>query len=111
MLNDEASGASATIIGLIRRGAADPVLAALRPQIIDPPDDAHPAIWRQAWISWQEVRGFGSDLITPPDHYRPNPYWAPNQIRLWAYNRCALLLVEPRDTGNDELKTLLHYLS
>ncbi len=100
------------VVALVRRGVTDGVLAALRPVVIEPPLDAHPAMWRQSWIAWQEIRGFGSDLITPPDHYRPNPYWSPPQIRLWAYNRAALLLVdeEPTSTRREELDVLLRFL-
>ena len=80
------------MITLVRLGAGDPVLASLRPRLIEPEYGSHMALWRQAWAAWQEVRGFDADLITPPDHYRPNPYWGPPQIRLWTYNRAALLL-------------------
>lgn len=85
------------MVALVRAGAHDTILTPLRPVVIEPGNDAHPALWRQAWIAWQEVRGFGADLISPPDHYRPNPYWSPPQIRLWAYNRAALLLVADGD--------------
>jgi hypothetical protein len=98
------------MIRLVRAGSNDAVLAGLHPQVIEPESDAHPALWRQSWIAWQDVRGFGPDLIAPPDHYRPNPYWAPNQIRLWAYNRAALLLAERPVEGAVEIDTLLRYL-
>lgn len=94
MQTDERSTDMRSMAALVRHGAVDEMLVALRPVVIEPSPDAHPALWRQSWIAWQELRGFGSDLISPPDHYRPNPYWSPPQIRLWAYNRAALLLSE-----------------
>lgn len=95
---------------LVRAGARDPMLTALNPRVIEPEIDDHSALWRQAWIAWQDVRGFGSDLISPPNHYRPNPYWAPTQIRLWAYNRAALLLVEGSTEDAVEIGVLFRYL-
>jgi hypothetical protein len=95
---------------LVRSGAVDPVLATLHPYVVEPASDAPAGLWRQSWVAGQDVRGLGSDLISPPNHYRPNPYWAPNQIRLWAYNRAALLLVEQQDKLSKEVNTLLRYL-
>jgi hypothetical protein len=98
---DLATGLTSEVTRLVRTGVVDPVLQVLRPIVIEPAADTHPALWRQAWMAWQEVRGFGSDLITPPDHYRPNPYWSPPQIRPWAYNRAALLLVADDTVADD----------
>jgi hypothetical protein len=107
---DETIDVAATMVRLVRAAAVDPVLAKLAPRVLEPDADAHPAQWRQAWTAWQDVRGLGADLISPPDHYKPNPYWAPNQIRLWAYNRAALLLVDAPIERADEISTLLRYL-
>ncbi len=98
------------MIRLVRNGANDPLLTSLHPRVVEPELGSSAGVWRQCWIAWQDVRGLGSDLIAPPDHYRPNPYWAPNQIRLWAYNRAALLLVDQRAEQSDEVLTLLRYL-
>ncbi len=82
---------------LVQAAAVDPMLRSLHPIVIEPTGLSHPAEWRLAWIAWQEARGFASDLVAPPAHYKPNPYWSPTQIRLWTYNRAALLLTEQSD--------------